>query len=181
MHYKYCPECGLKLIDKEAGDDGFVPYCTSCEKYWFDAFTSCVIVMVVNEFDEIAMLSQPYLSTIHRNFVSGYISVGETAEECAMREVEEEIGTGCHINTQQTTQANGIFQIYGYFQSCLLHLVLAALREQQSTINTQAYNGNGELSHRTNKETGRIILVSLISAIPIYFRHIHTTLNTPLQ
>src|SRR5699024_9390737 len=96
-------------------------------------------------------------------------------------EVEEEIGTGCHINTQQTTQANGIFQIYGYFQSCLLHLVLAALREQQSTINTQAYNGNGELSHRTNKETGRIILVSLISAIPIYFRHIHTTLNTPLQ
>ncbi|MBQ7888491.1 MAG: NUDIX domain-containing protein [Erysipelotrichaceae bacterium] len=92
MHYKYCPECGLKLIDKEAGDDGFVPYCTACEKYWFDSFASCVIIMVVNEFDEIAMLSQPYLSTVHRNFVSGYISVGETAEACAMREVEEELG-----------------------------------------------------------------------------------------
>lgn len=101
MHYKYCPECGQKLIDKEAGDDGFVPYCTSCEKYWFDAFASCVIVMVVNEFDEIAMLSQPYLSTIHRNFVSGYISVGETAEECAMREVEEEIGI--HLDSLVST------------------------------------------------------------------------------
>jgi len=46
MHYKYCPECGNKLIDKLAGDDGMVPYCGTCGQYWFDTFGSCVIVLV---------------------------------------------------------------------------------------------------------------------------------------
>lgn len=92
MHYKYCPECGQKLIDKEAGDDGLVPYCTRCETYWFDSFASCIIVLVANEQDEIALLTQPHLSTIHKTFVSGYITPGENAEECACREVKEELG-----------------------------------------------------------------------------------------
>ena len=35
MRYKYCPECGNALIDKKAGDDGNVPYCTKCERFWF--------------------------------------------------------------------------------------------------------------------------------------------------
>lgn len=92
MHYKYCPECGQKLIDKEAGDDGFVPYCQHCQTFWFDSFASCVIVLVANDCDEIALLTQPYISTVHKTFVSGYITPGENAEECAMREVEEELG-----------------------------------------------------------------------------------------
>lgn len=92
MHYKFCPQCGKKLIDKEAGDEGKVPFCTDCNRYWFDSFSSCAIVMVVNDRDEIALLSQKYLSNKYRNFVSGYISPGETAEETAIREVREEIG-----------------------------------------------------------------------------------------
>lgn len=92
MHYIYCPKCGMKLADKEAGDDGKVPYCDNCQQYWFDTFGSCVIVMVVNEFDEIVMLKQSYLSTEHETFVSGYIQPGENAETAALREVKEEIG-----------------------------------------------------------------------------------------
>lgn len=92
MHYLYCPKCGMKLSDKEAGDDGRVPYCNNCQQYWFDTFGSCVIVMVVNEFDEIVMLRQSYLSTEHETFVSGYIQPGENAETAALREVKEEIG-----------------------------------------------------------------------------------------
>ncbi len=92
MHYKYCPECGNKLIDKLAGDDGMVPYCEACEQYWFDTFGSCVIVLVANEYHEIALLQQNYMSTEHKTFVSGYITPGENAEQTAMREVEEEIG-----------------------------------------------------------------------------------------
>lgn len=92
MHYKYCPECGKKLIGKAAGDDGYVPYCTDCSKYWFDSFASCVIVMVVNELDEIALLRQSYISDEYETFVAGFMTPGETAEEAAKREVKEELG-----------------------------------------------------------------------------------------
>ena len=56
MRYIYCPECGRKLTEKEAGDDGPVPYCEGCGKYWFDSFSSCVIVMVVNDQGEIVII-----------------------------------------------------------------------------------------------------------------------------
>lgn len=92
MHYKYCPECGSKLTDKKAGDDGNVPYCEQCQKYWFDSFGSCVIVLVANEYNEIALLRQNYMSTEYMSFVSGYITPGETAEVTAMREVKEKLG-----------------------------------------------------------------------------------------
>ncbi len=92
MHYKYCPECGEKLVDKPAGDDGNVPYCEACQKYWFDTFASCVIMLVANEYNEIAMLKQSYLSSDHWTYVAGYIKPGENAEETAIREIEEELG-----------------------------------------------------------------------------------------
>lgn len=92
MRYKFCPECGKKLIDKQAGDDGAVPYCTDCQLYWFDSFASCIIVMVVNEYHEIAMLHQAYISDEYETFVAGFITPGETAEQAAVREVKEELG-----------------------------------------------------------------------------------------
>ena len=52
MHYIYCPECGEKLVDKPAGDEGLVPFCEKCGKFRFDMFDSCVIILVANEFDE---------------------------------------------------------------------------------------------------------------------------------
>ena len=92
MHYNYCPNCGDKLVGREAGDDGMIPYCEKCKKYWFDTFHNCVLVMVINESKEVAMLIQPHLSLKQESFVSGYIVPGETAEECALRETREELG-----------------------------------------------------------------------------------------
>ncbi len=92
MHYNYCPLCGEKLIDRKAGDDGNVPYCTQCNKFWFDSFSSCVIILVANEYNEIALLRQDYMSVDHATFVSGYITPGENAETAALREVREELG-----------------------------------------------------------------------------------------
>ncbi len=92
MHYKYCPLCGEKLIDKRAGDDGNVPFCTQCNKLWFDSFSSCVIILVANEYNEIALLRQGYMSDKYASFVSGYITPGENAETAAVREVKEELG-----------------------------------------------------------------------------------------
>lgn len=92
MHYKYCSECGKKLIDRQAGDDGAVPFCDDCQRYWFDTFASCVIVMVVNELHEVAMLHQSYISDEHETFVAGFMTPGETAEQATTREVKEELG-----------------------------------------------------------------------------------------
>ena len=92
MHYKFCPQCGEELEGKLAGDDGLVPFCKNCDQYWFDTFPTCVIVLVANEYNEVTLLRQSYMSDKYSSFVSGYMSMGETAEEAAIREVYEELG-----------------------------------------------------------------------------------------
>ena len=92
MRYRYCPVCGTKLTEKKAGDDGMVPYCPRCDKRWFDNFQSCVIVLTYNEFDEVVLARQGYLSDKYATITSGFMTPGETAEESALREVKEELG-----------------------------------------------------------------------------------------
>lgn len=92
MHFKYCSECGSKLTEKEIGDEGKIPFCEKCKKPLFDMFSTCIIVLVVNEYYEAALLRQEYISDKYCNLVSGYMKPGETAEIAAEREVCEEIG-----------------------------------------------------------------------------------------
>ena len=39
---KYCSECGTKLIEKECGIDGLVPYCPTCKQFRFPMFNSAI-------------------------------------------------------------------------------------------------------------------------------------------
>ncbi len=92
MRFTYCPDCGEKLALREIGDEGNIPFCEKCNRPLFDMFSSCVIILVGDGKDNVVLLRQNYISEIYYNLVSGYIKPGETAEECAKREVEEEIG-----------------------------------------------------------------------------------------
>ncbi|MDE6189417.1 MAG: NUDIX domain-containing protein [Clostridia bacterium] len=92
MRFTYCPDCGKKLIMREIGDEGEIPFCETCNKPLFDMFSSCVIVLVSDGKDKVVLLRQNYISRDYYNLVSGYIKPKERAEECARREVEEEIG-----------------------------------------------------------------------------------------
>lgn len=92
MRFIYCPICGNKLTLKNIGDDGLTPYCNNCQQPRFDMFSSCVITLVINKENKVALLKQNYISTEYRTLVSGYIVPGETAEEAARREVQEELG-----------------------------------------------------------------------------------------
>lgn len=92
MKFIYCPKCGEKLCGKELGDEGVVPYCPRCKRPWFDTFSTCVIVLVINEYNEALLLKQMYISDRYYNLVSGYMKPGETAEDTAYREVLEETG-----------------------------------------------------------------------------------------
>ena len=92
MHFTYCPDCGKKLIDRQIGDEGLIPFCEGCKRPLFDMFSSCVIVLVTDGEGQVVLLRQSYISTQYHNLVSGYIKPGENAEGTAYREVEEEIG-----------------------------------------------------------------------------------------
>ncbi|MBR1853022.1 MAG: NUDIX domain-containing protein [Lachnospiraceae bacterium] len=92
MHFTFCPHCGTKLISKEIGDEGKIPYCEKCSTPLWDMFTTSIIAAVVNEYGEVALLRQDYVSTTNHVCVAGVMKLGESAEETVIREVKEEIG-----------------------------------------------------------------------------------------
>jgi NAD+ diphosphatase len=92
MHFTYCPHCGTKLTGKEIGDEGIIPYCENCKIPLWDMFTTSIITAVVNEYGEIALLKQNYVSTTKYVCVAGIMKIGESAEDTVVREVKEEIG-----------------------------------------------------------------------------------------
>lgn len=92
MRFHYCPDCGSKLELRQIGDEGDTPWCPQCQRPLFDQFSTCIIALVVNDREETAVLRQAYISEQYGNLVSGYMKPGETAEECAQREIEEELG-----------------------------------------------------------------------------------------
>ncbi|MBQ9767831.1 MAG: NUDIX domain-containing protein [Lachnospiraceae bacterium] len=92
MRFSFCPHCGTKLSKKEIGDEGLVPFCEPCKMPLFDMFSTCVICAVTNECGEVALLKQNTISETRYVCVSGFMKIGESAEESAAREIEEEIG-----------------------------------------------------------------------------------------
>lgn len=92
MKFTYCPHCGSRLIKKEIGDEGLIPFCEKCNVPLWDMFTTCIIVAVVNEQKEVALLRQDYVSKSDYVCVAGIMKLGESAEETVVREVKEEIG-----------------------------------------------------------------------------------------
>lgn len=114
MHFEYCPHCGTKTILKEIGDEGEIPYCPKCQVPLWDMFCTSVIVAVINEFEEIALIRQDYVSATKFVCVAGIIKIGEEAEECAKREVQEEIG--------QTVENLRFVKSYAYDKKQMLML-----------------------------------------------------------
>ena len=92
MKFTYCPFCGRKLEQREIGDEGLIPFCTSCNVPLWDMFTTSIITACVNQYDEVALIRQDYVSTANYVCVAGIMKLGESAEETVVREVKEELG-----------------------------------------------------------------------------------------
>lgn len=117
MCFHYCPDCGSKLELRQIGDEGDTPWCPQCQRPLFDQFSTCIIALVVNDREEAAILRQGYISQQYGNLVSGYMVPGETAEECASREIEEELGlrvTGLELVRTWWMEKKGLLMI-GFF------------------------------------------------------------------
>ena len=95
MKFIYCPDCGNKLVLKEIGDEGLVPFCQNCSRPFFDINYTCIITAAINEYKELALIKQAYVNTENYILVAGYIKSGENAEETVLREVSEELGLSC--------------------------------------------------------------------------------------
>ena len=91
MTFDYCPRCGEKLVPKQIGDEGDVPFCGKCERPFFPYSSPCVICLCVSENDDVLLIKQSY-GIIRFVCVAGYIKAGENAEDAAKREIAEETG-----------------------------------------------------------------------------------------
>jgi NAD+ diphosphatase len=92
MEINFCQICGEKLMLKQIGDEGMIPYCKTCSKPYFNSPAPCILVFAINEHDEVVLLKQDYVSKINWGLIAGYITEGENAEETVQREVKEETG-----------------------------------------------------------------------------------------
>lgn len=91
MQFKFCPECGEKLITKTIGDEGETSFCENCGRPWFSFSYPCVICLLTDGTGKYALIRQTYAT---RNYVcvAGFIKEHETAEQTALREIREETG-----------------------------------------------------------------------------------------
>jgi len=92
MDINYCQVCGEKLTLKQIGDEGMIPFCETCQKPYFKSPAPCVLVVVLNEYNDVVLLKQGYVSTTHWGLIAGFITEGENAEDTVIREVKEETG-----------------------------------------------------------------------------------------
>ena len=127
MKMKYCPCCGTEAIQKEIGDEGLMPFCPTCNMPLWDYFNTSIICAVVNEYNEVALLRQSYISTTNYVCVAGHMKSDESAEETVKREVKEEIG--------QDVNELVYIRSYPYEKKDLLMLgFLAKVKKQEFVI-----------------------------------------------
>ena len=91
MKYTFCPNCGQELTARPLGDEGLVPWCDACNRPWFDTFSTCIIVAVMNEKGQVLLQRETRRPTMEV-LVAGFIKPGETAEDTVRREIAEETG-----------------------------------------------------------------------------------------
>lgn len=90
---KYCPKCATALVLKPCADEGDVPFCLNCQKFYFDLFPVCVLVVLFSaDKKRVCLLQQNYVHVNFNVLIAGYVKKGETLEQTVIREIQEETG-----------------------------------------------------------------------------------------
>lgn len=108
MKYRYCYTCGSKITPIEAEGQSRA-YCPQCRLILYENPLPTVVVVAINSRREIALIRrnvEPGLGGW--SLPGGFIEIGETAEQAAIRELFEEtglrgknpqvVGVGTHLN-----------------------------------------------------------------------------------
>ena len=155
MHFSYCPHCGQKLIKKEIGDEGKIPFCTNCNVPLWDMFTTSIIAAVINEEREVALLRQNYVSATKHVCIAGIMKPGESAEETVVREVREEIG--------QHVESLKFIKSYPYEKKEMLMLGFQAKVKKQPLV--QMPRVRITLYHRIKLQDAEAVRFSLLQTV----------------
>lgn len=91
MDMNYCMECGTKLELRDHKGEGVLPFCTGCGKFWHPVYNTAVINIVVDRAVKKILLIRQY-GRPWSILVAGYVEQGESAEQAAAREIQEETG-----------------------------------------------------------------------------------------
>lgn len=87
---RYCEECGCELVLREQPEDGLRPWCPTCRRWRYPTFSiACSMIVYHPDGTRILTIDQYGKEGI---LVAGYVSLGESLEDTARREVREETG-----------------------------------------------------------------------------------------
>lgn len=85
---RFCGRCGA---DTSWAEEEWAKKCTCCGHVAYPSPAPCVIVLV-HRGDEILLVRKPGWPEGRYSLVAGFVTMGESVEECASREVLEETG-----------------------------------------------------------------------------------------
>lgn len=86
--YRHCPKCGAAFINDK---DETALLCPECSFKLYPRIEPCVIVLI-RRGDEILLAMDKKRGTKFYSCIAGFMELGESAIQAAMREVKEEVG-----------------------------------------------------------------------------------------
>lgn len=93
-HSRHCQRCG-SITAAIPGNWGRI--CSTCNAEHFPHIHPCAIVLVKRD-DELLLTRKPEWAAGRYGLVAGFLDFGESLEECAIREVQEETGISiCNV------------------------------------------------------------------------------------
>ncbi|MDH7571917.1 MAG: NAD(+) diphosphatase, partial [Armatimonadota bacterium] len=90
--HRYCGRCAAPLFPKE---DELARGCTACGQVYYPQIAPAVIV-AVHRGEKILLARSPRFPPGRRSVLAGFVEPGESLEECARREIREEVGIEVH-------------------------------------------------------------------------------------
>lgn len=99
--YRHCPKCGAHFCDDE-NESALV--CPECDFRLFPRIEPCVIV-IIHRGDEILLVHNKHFGAKFFSHISGFVELGESAEDAVRREAFEEVGITLKNITPLSTQS----------------------------------------------------------------------------
>jgi NAD+ diphosphatase len=87
-NHQYCGKCG-KPTTKTNGE--LAMSCSTCDLLFYPRISPAVMVLVLRD-DEVLLARSHHFTLGVFSALAGFVEAGETLEECAIREVREEVG-----------------------------------------------------------------------------------------
>ncbi|MDD2463732.1 MAG: NAD(+) diphosphatase [Desulfobulbus sp.] len=89
VHHQFCGKCGGKTLRRD--NDQFAMECPACELLFYPRISPAVMILVMRG-EKLLLARSPHFSTGVFSALAGFVEPGETLEQCAQREVREEVG-----------------------------------------------------------------------------------------